>query len=1083
MDILIGFIIPSAELATTKTYYVDATGGLDTNTGTSTTDAWQTIAKVNAATLNPGDKVYFKRGETWTNERLNVPAAGESGNHIIFGAYGTGNRPIIDAGTQLNAFRSRYSYITVENIEFIAGTSDCVDLYNVTENNISNCVVHGTGGRDGMYISAMTNCTINDCEVYGMERIGISVANSCDGITFNRCTTRDNVTTVSADGCSVANSSNITFNSCVFSGNNNGDSADGCQVATSTNVTFLRCDFINNYNTGLIFSSASSGTVAFCEFRDTYRNAFVALVDADGLDVYNNTFAGGEIYGLKINAVDAAGTVTVKNNIFANLTYLFYVDTAVSGTVTSDYNLFYDGTGTGQVHWKGTTYSYANFANYQSASSQDANAQTGDPDFNNAASDDYTLGDLSLAVNTGTATLYTTDHDGNGVPYGDNVDIGAYERQSAIPPPEGYYVSKSGSDSNAGTFAAPWLTLAHAASNLPAGGTVHVLNGTYSERITITTNNTTWVADNDGVYMQGFRVNGANGTIIDNFNISSTVEGWMGGGIWIYGQTNGCTIKNCRFTDNYGPCVNATYVFADWVSNVTVDNCYAYKCGGGFWAEGYNWTIKNCEVERLYKWGSTDSDAFRGNGQGHLIQDNYAHGTIVTEIGTSHSDGFQCFDNDDPGAVATSGIIIERNRFMAGGDQGIIMSDIGYAGVDDIIIRNNIIRGVPESEQAGVVGYHDNNNLGLAHGVLADGATNIKVYNNTFITVRNTRATDSATWGNGISTMNGGSVTAYNNIFYDCERVMDPAYGGGTAGTITEDYNCADVDSNGDLTGSNDIVDDPTFTDYANKDYSLATGSPCIDAGTDSIGASVPSSGYWQFDGSSSVVEMGAGTEAALDLPDADWAIAGWFNYVGGGLQPPLLWQYCSGSALWYVYFNTSLGDTPRFYALPYEVTTGTTGLRDSTWHHILLQRSGTASSAVVTMYIDGAIIKTDSARDWPAFDADVPAQFGYGSYYYQGALAYWAKWDRALTSEEITTLQTQPPDQVATPAWYATGLVGEGTDEIAGLTLTETNIAASADGPSIGGVSTSISVTDDITGRARPVYNGYDIGAYEYVG
>jgi len=69
--------------AASTTYYVDATGGLDTNNGTSVSTPWKTITKVNtsmdSATIKAGDFVYFKRGETFTGY-LDVDVTGTAGN-------------------------------------------------------------------------------------------------------------------------------------------------------------------------------------------------------------------------------------------------------------------------------------------------------------------------------------------------------------------------------------------------------------------------------------------------------------------------------------------------------------------------------------------------------------------------------------------------------------------------------------------------------------------------------------------------------------------------------------------------------------------------------------------------------------------------------------------------------------------------------------------------------------------------------------------------------------------------------------------------------------------------------------------
>lgn len=79
------------------TYYVDATLGADANSGTSPDSAWKTLYHVSHASLQPGDCVLLKRGETWKDEVLDVPASGAADRPIIFGAYGSGAKPIIDA--------------------------------------------------------------------------------------------------------------------------------------------------------------------------------------------------------------------------------------------------------------------------------------------------------------------------------------------------------------------------------------------------------------------------------------------------------------------------------------------------------------------------------------------------------------------------------------------------------------------------------------------------------------------------------------------------------------------------------------------------------------------------------------------------------------------------------------------------------------------------------------------------------------------------------------------------------------------------------------------------------------------------
>jgi hypothetical protein len=86
------FVLLALPLSAT-TYYIDCNGA-DSNNGTSTSTPWRTIAKVNGSSFSAGDSVLLKAGCTW-REQLTVPSSGAAGSPITFGAYGTGNKPII----------------------------------------------------------------------------------------------------------------------------------------------------------------------------------------------------------------------------------------------------------------------------------------------------------------------------------------------------------------------------------------------------------------------------------------------------------------------------------------------------------------------------------------------------------------------------------------------------------------------------------------------------------------------------------------------------------------------------------------------------------------------------------------------------------------------------------------------------------------------------------------------------------------------------------------------------------------------------------------------------------------------------
>jgi PKD repeat protein len=84
-------------------YYVDNKNGDDNHDGRTETSAWKTINKVNQQLFAPGDEILFKRGDTW-REKLIVSSSGTTGNPITYGAYGTGDNPVINGADQVDGW-------------------------------------------------------------------------------------------------------------------------------------------------------------------------------------------------------------------------------------------------------------------------------------------------------------------------------------------------------------------------------------------------------------------------------------------------------------------------------------------------------------------------------------------------------------------------------------------------------------------------------------------------------------------------------------------------------------------------------------------------------------------------------------------------------------------------------------------------------------------------------------------------------------------------------------------------------------------------------------------------------------------
>lgn len=91
----------AAPLTAGQTYFVSPSGD-DAAAGTSEAMAWRTSAKVNAATLAPGDTVAFQRGGVW-QESLQPTSSGTSEAPITFTAYGEGDAPVFDGSDDVSA--------------------------------------------------------------------------------------------------------------------------------------------------------------------------------------------------------------------------------------------------------------------------------------------------------------------------------------------------------------------------------------------------------------------------------------------------------------------------------------------------------------------------------------------------------------------------------------------------------------------------------------------------------------------------------------------------------------------------------------------------------------------------------------------------------------------------------------------------------------------------------------------------------------------------------------------------------------------------------------------------------------------
>ena len=161
--LLLVIIMPFQTFA--ATYYV-STSGVDANPGTES-EPWQSLFKASTS-INEGDTILLNRGDTWliTHNKRNSLDVGMglyiSNDDVVIGAYGSGDKPIIDATAQsyVGDKRSTQAYSPIE-----IGVR-----YGHASSNVMITDVDVRGPHKGQAIQAYSsgdNLVIKNCEISG----------------------------------------------------------------------------------------------------------------------------------------------------------------------------------------------------------------------------------------------------------------------------------------------------------------------------------------------------------------------------------------------------------------------------------------------------------------------------------------------------------------------------------------------------------------------------------------------------------------------------------------------------------------------------------------------------------------------------------------------------------------------------------------------------------------------------------------------------------------------------------------------------------------------------------------------------
>lgn len=411
MKIILAWLC-SASYAFAATYFVDQTGGNDSNNGSSSGTAWKTLTHVEGETFSAGDTVKLKRGETWTGAFV-FPSDG-----LILDAYGSGALPIIDGQlVTRNIIRCGTHFDTItRNIHIKNGGPFGGQITGANwsseagTNTIEDCVVENHATDSCIAVGGDGHIIVRRCVVTGGYDEGFTMHGTSSGLVEN-CTLYNNTEAINNSGTDLA----LTVNSCTFYDNGNGTGGFGDLGNLSVCVsTFNRCRF-NGRSDGAAFKfytgAAGSVTFNYCIFDASHSVAASqpGMAIDSAVTFQNCTLYGGSGHGSF--SVSPPGVLTMKNCILDGWWRLANIFTG--GVVNTDSCIFHN-------------------LSEKNITSNTDQISTADPLFVNPLSGSYMLQAASPAINAGKSLGLTADFTGAAV--ASPPEVGVYEFIPIVPP-------------------------------------------------------------------------------------------------------------------------------------------------------------------------------------------------------------------------------------------------------------------------------------------------------------------------------------------------------------------------------------------------------------------------------------------------------------------------------------------------------------------------------------------------------------------------------------------------------------------------------------------------------------------------
>jgi len=464
------------------TYYVDPANGNDSNNGTSPATAWRTITQLNAnwRYFQTGDDVLLKRGGVFTDATLKIRQGGTSLDPAVIGAYGEGDKPLIDCG--LNYLQGGIlcttpglGYITIQDLAIRNVLYSNQSGITIASNLLTNITISRVDidniGNNGIHLARINAYTIENCLISRCANSGIAIIGSAADPITNGLIRNNTVHDVADnDGITIhvgsAETDKVGPNHTLIDNVGFRCAEQALDVTSGSRITLIHNESFDNGDSGVLLGHCSDvlidkhfshedGTIGIIVGNESQnvriQNSIITNASSHQLQIYNssnvkvfhNTIVHGPLSTSSI--IDIEGTSSViafKNNIVSSTQfsspdrYVRYLGGITYASTKSDFsnNIWWrpDGGASGDSRiFYDASAGICTLSTWSSAYQTEAQSSFIDPQFALSNPADFSLRAGSPAIDTGAAVGVADDFDGVARPQGSSPDRGAFEFTAA----------------------------------------------------------------------------------------------------------------------------------------------------------------------------------------------------------------------------------------------------------------------------------------------------------------------------------------------------------------------------------------------------------------------------------------------------------------------------------------------------------------------------------------------------------------------------------------------------------------------------------------------------------------------------